>query len=161
MNDAEQGMDFPTLYINGEVAVEMKYVYGEFRTQIVDITEPGEYTFAWGFWKDEEINEGSDAAYIDNIAILEAVHPASVVTSDFVSVNAGASASISCTVLPADTTIKDVAWSSSDENIAVVNANGIVRGIAPGHAVITASTVDGGINGKPVFCKPNNSGNSI
>lgn len=145
MNDAEQGMDFPTLYINGEVAVEMKYVYGEFRTQIVDITEPGEYTFAWGFWKDEEINEGSDAAYIDNIAILEAVHPASVVTSDFVSVNAGASASISCTDLPADTTIKDVAWSSSHENIAVVNANGIVRGIAPGHAVITASTVDGGL----------------
>ena len=57
MNDAEQGMDFPTLYINGEVAVEMKYVYGEFRTQIVDITEPGEYTFAWGFWKDEEIKQ--------------------------------------------------------------------------------------------------------
>ena len=26
-----------------------------------------------------------------------------------------------------------------------MNANGIVRGIAPGHAVITASTVDGGL----------------
>lgn len=145
MNDAEEGMDFPTLYINGEVAVEMKYVYGEYRTQIIDITEPGEYTFAWGFWKDEEITEGSDAAYIDNIAILEAVHPTSVVTPDFVSVNAGAAVSVSCTVLPLDTTNKEVLWSSSDENIAAVNANGTVRGIAPGHAIITAETVDGGV----------------
>ncbi|MEI6579294.1 MAG: Ig-like domain-containing protein, partial [Eubacteriales bacterium] len=48
------------------------------------------------------------------------------------------------TVTPADATDKSVTWSSSDENIATVDGNGLVTAIAPGTAVITVTTNDGG-----------------
>lgn len=37
----------------------------------------------------------------------------------------------------------DVVWTSSDENIATVTSEGLVRAIYPGKAVITATTADG------------------
>ncbi|WP_110841118.1 Ig-like domain-containing protein [Paenibacillus flagellatus] len=47
-------------------------------------------------------------------------------------------------VLPADATDKTVLWSSSDPDVATVDAKGIVRGVRAGQAVITATTRDGG-----------------
>ncbi|TLX71674.1 Ig domain-containing protein [Labilibacter sediminis] len=43
---------------------------------------------------------------------------------------------------PADATIQDVVWSSSDESVATVN-NGIIQAVAPGVAVITVTSVEG------------------
>jgi uncharacterized protein YjdB len=47
------------------------------------------------------------------------------------------------TVEPDDADNKEVIWNSSDETIATV-VNGLVTAIAPGNALITATTVDGG-----------------
>lgn len=47
------------------------------------------------------------------------------------------------TVLPEQTSNKSVTWTSSDESIATVDANGVVTAIAVGEAIITATTVDG------------------
>lgn len=46
------------------------------------------------------------------------------------------------TVAPADATVKDVTWESSDETVAAVD-NGVVIAKAVGQAVITVTTVDG------------------
>lgn len=52
---------------------------------------------------------------------------------------------LQATVTPRNTTEDDsVIWSSSDENIAMVDQSGKVIGKFPGSAVITATTVSGG-----------------
>lgn len=47
-------------------------------------------------------------------------------------------------ITPSNATNKNVTWSTSDANIATVDANGNVTAIAPGSATITVRTVDGG-----------------
>ena len=51
-------------------------------------------------------------------------------------VDAGKSAVLKATVLPKDTNNKNVVWSSSDENVARVNADGRVTGVALGDCEI-------------------------
>ena len=53
-------------------------------------------------------------------------------------VNVGSTVMLSGKVLPEDTTDATIVWTSSDDNVATV-ANGVVTGVAPGSAVITAT----------------------
>lgn len=55
----------------------------------------------------------------------------------------GSSQKLTATVLPAGASDKSVTWTSSDESIATVDANGNVTGITTGLATITATTNDG------------------
>ncbi len=48
---------------------------------------------------------------------------------------------LSASVLPADADDKSVTWSSSDDTIATVDSSGLVTGVAPGTATITATSV--------------------
>ncbi|WP_052085601.1 cell wall-binding repeat-containing protein [Clostridium sp. HMP27] len=50
---------------------------------------------------------------------------------------------LAATILPSNAENKGVKWTSSNENIATVDAAGRVTGISSGTAVITATTVDG------------------
>src|SRR5688500_12579634 len=65
------------------------------------------------------------------------------VTSPTPSIIVGATSQLSVVIGPANATNKSVTWASNNAGIASVDANGLVRGIAPGTAVITAKTVDG------------------
>ena len=47
------------------------------------------------------------------------------------------------TIRPSSATNKTLVWSSSNESVATVDQNGVVRGIKAGNAVITATTCDG------------------
>lgn len=61
------------------------------------------------------------------------------VTTDKTEIKVGATAQLTTTVAPADTTDdKTVTYTSSDEKIAKVDANGKVTAVAPGKATITA-----------------------
>lgn len=59
------------------------------------------------------------------------------------SIAAGATGTLVATVEPADAGDPSVTWSSSDEAVATVDANGVVTGVAAGTATITVTTTDG------------------
>ena len=58
---------------------------------------------------------------------------------------------LTATVLPETATNKSVTWTSSNEAVATVNANGVVTAIALGEAIITATTIDG--SNLTAYCK--------
>ncbi|MBQ7958086.1 MAG: Ig-like domain-containing protein, partial [Clostridia bacterium] len=47
---------------------------------------------------------------------------------------------------PVNASYKDVEWSSSDENVATVDENGLVTRVGDGEAVITATTIETGLS---------------
>lgn len=53
----------------------------------------------------------------------------------------GGTGTLLATVTPGNALIKDVIWSSSDETVATVDANGVVTAVGAGEAVITVTTV--------------------
>ena len=62
----------------------------------------------------------------------------------------GHTATLVATVSPENAANKKVTWSSNKESVATVTSNGVVKGIAPGVAIITVTTQDGG---KTASCK--------
>ncbi len=59
-------------------------------------------------------------------------------------INRGDSFTLTANVLPANANDPSVIWSSSNTNVATVNNNGEVTGLAGGTTTITATTTDGG-----------------
>lgn len=52
---------------------------------------------------------------------------------------------LNASIKPDDAAVKNVTWSSNHENIATVDQNGLVKGVAAGECIITATTADGGL----------------
>lgn len=56
----------------------------------------------------------------------------------------GTRETLKATVYPSDATNTAVVWTSSNKNVAIVNANGRVTGLSAGKTTITVTTVSGG-----------------
>ncbi len=56
----------------------------------------------------------------------------------------GTTEQLTATVNPAEATNQKLIWSTSDDKIATVDANGLVKAIAKGTAIITVTTEEGG-----------------
>ena len=67
-----------------------------------------------------------------------------VLNKSSVNINVGASTTISVTYIPSDASIKKAKWTSSNYDVADVDSNGKITAKAPGYAVITAKSTDGG-----------------
>lgn len=74
----------------------------------------------------------------DTSGKVEIIAVSSVTISGGTSVEVGRTMQLSAIVAPDNATDKTVIWSSSDQNIATVNENGLVTGVASGTATITA-----------------------
>ncbi|MGD9364987.1 MAG: cellulase family glycosylhydrolase [Desulfobacteraceae bacterium] len=61
-----------------------------------------------------------------------------------ISVDVGATTTLSATVAPGNATNRSVTWASSDSRVATVSSGGLVTGVAAGSATITVTTQDGG-----------------
>ena len=86
----------------------------------------------------------ADGGHTDS-CIVEVVQLATGVTLSFssVSLEAGKTKTITASVTPTSASDKTVTWSSSNEKVATVNANGTIKAIAAGSATITATSKDG------------------
>ena len=66
------------------------------------------------------------------------------VTPATATVEAKRTVQLTANISPSNATNKKVTWTSSNTDVATVDANGLVRGVAAGTATITATTADGG-----------------
>ena len=72
------------------------------------------------------------------------IYPAGLkLSKTALTIKVGKGAGLKATVLPKTTDFKTVIWTSSDPGIVTVDAKGKIRGIAPGTAVVTATTSNG------------------
>jgi endoglucanase len=88
-------------------------------------------------WSHLEVNgSGGDTQTIAVTGVT--LSPASI------SLEAGASATLSASVSPADASNQAVVWHSSDSAIATVSSSGVVTGVSVGNVTVTVTTQDGG-----------------
>lgn len=78
------------------------------------------------------------------ITVVKKVNVSSISLESSVSVNKGDSYAIEYNILPQNASEKGVTWSSSDKSVVTVSSSGIITAVAPGKAVITGKTKDGG-----------------
>lgn len=102
----------------------------------------GKHTLKWVY---QLSMNASGCAKLDNVYVGEPVHPSEIVLQDTAEVGMNCRVPLTYEVLPEEAFNKDVAFTSSDESIAVVLEDGNVVGMNTGTATITAATVDGGL----------------
>lgn len=108
---------------------------GEMNPLPDDVLNFGDYDYENPGEKTGEFNNEEN----DNVAVTGmAVDPTTLTVAE------GATGNIVANVVPVNATNKSVTFTSSDEAIATVNAQGVVTGVAEGSTTITATTVDGG-----------------
>lgn len=76
------------------------------------------------------------------VTVIQPVTGVAISLEDYTFDYTGESIQLVATVLPEDASNKEVRWSSSNENVCIVQ-NGLVTAIAAGTATITVTTVDG------------------
>ena len=89
--------------------------------------------------------ETKDGGYFA-ICRLEIYNKAQSITisKEALTINVGESFTLTATVKPADCYDKSVTWKVDNSSIATVSADGVVKAISPGKAVITVTSKDGG-----------------
>ncbi len=85
---------------------------------------------------------------IIHLTVAEVTNPVAVtgvtVSPTSQTIEARKTVQLTATVAPSDATNKKVSWRSSNTNVATVDENGKVKGVAVGTATITVTTADGG-----------------
>lgn len=88
-------------------------------------------------------DNGEIVAYCDITVIETEVTSISITANGPTTLKATETVQLTAIVLPETATDKTVTWSSADEAVATVNANGLVTALAVGQTEITASSASG------------------
>ncbi len=118
---------------------------GYYQNTLLINLKDGESEMTIGIYKEQLLN--SDWTCLDNWK-LEYYGTVTDVTAINLSqteaqINIDESFQLSATFTPSKATYKKVTWSSMDESIATVDANGVVTGVGKGEVEIVATAVDG------------------
>lgn len=124
-------------------ADDNEFTWSSSNEDVVKVSDSGEITaIASG---EAVITVSSKNGEIENsLSVIVATHVTGIKLSEEKCQleNIGDKVVLNAIVAPANATYKDVIWSSSNENVCIVN-DGLVTAIAPGQATITVTTVDG------------------
>lgn len=87
----------------------------------------------------------ADGSGIFDSIVLTSIIPVSTieVSPSYVTVIEGQSAQVTATIRPGNASIKDIEWSSSDPEVAVVDYNGEITGVKAGICYVYAKSTDG------------------
>ena len=87
--------------------------------------------------------DGSNLSASCKVTVIPTLANSITLDKTEVSFKANETVTLTPTILPATTTNTVVVWTTTDEKVAVVDANGVVTAIGVGKATITATTTDG------------------
>lgn len=87
--------------------------------------------------------DGSGASSSCTVTVTPIYPTAMKLSKTALTVKLGKTAALRATITPKTTDFKTVIWTSSNPAVAAVDAKGRIKGIAPGTAVITATTSNG------------------
>ena len=90
---------------------------------------------------------GAVAYYTSSAALVSGL----TMSESTLTLNSGSTAQLTVTATPPNALNPSVTWSSSNENVATVDATGLVTAVAGGTCTITAAAVDG--SGKTATCQ--------
>ena len=102
---------------------------------------PADFVFETANIVDDGKISITDAATIIDVVLNKKATKVTLSTSKILLEN-GTEQQLTATVLPKTATNKDISWSSSDENVATVDQNGLVTAVALGTCTITATVED-------------------
>ena len=86
-----------------------------------------------------------DHKAVCNVTVWEGDIPVTGISLDksTLSLSKGGSYKLTATISPANASLKEVDWKTSDANVAAIDQDGNVKAVSPGKATITAISVDG------------------
>lgn len=87
--------------------------------------------------------DGSNLSASCKVTVIPTLASSITLDKTEVSFKANETVTLTPTILPATTTNTVVVWTTTDEKVAIVDANGVVTAIGVGEATITATTTDG------------------
>ena len=87
--------------------------------------------------------DGSNLSASCKVTVIPTLANSITLDKTEVSFKANETVTLTPTILPTTTTNTVVVWTTTDEKVAVVDANGVVTAIGVGEATITATTTDG------------------
>ena len=86
--------------------------------------------------------DGSGVSATCNVSVTQLVTGITL-SQSFLSLNTGNSQTLTATVQPSNATNKNVSWSSSDENVTMVDQTGVVTAVGIGACSIICTATDG------------------
>lgn len=87
--------------------------------------------------------DGSNLSASCKVTVIPTLASSITLDKTEVSFKANETVTLTPTILPATTTNTIVVWTTTDEKVAIVDAEGVVTAIGVGEATITATTTDG------------------
>ena len=134
-----------TATVSPDNASDKTYAWTSSNPDVATVAEDGTVTaIAPGNTTITATSNAGDKTASCEVSVAKRVIPVESVTlSGETSVTAGDTVTFTYTITPSDATVQDVKWSSSDESVIKVDADGTAVVLKNGVATITVTTVDG------------------